>query len=280
MRICRRRNFAFTIVELLVAAAITVVIVVLLGGMFGSLTKTATRSNQSIDAFREARAALQMMTRDLRNLVRDQWQPDPFANPPPTTTQPVTEAAAFLALENLYHDPATGNQQVYALIATKNSGQGDLCSVGYYCRWNDQGYGYPLRRFFRNSTATYQALAAAPGYAADSVLYTPDALGTAAAAMRDEVLATNIWNLKLVAYDATGVPINISSGYVCDSSATTPVQVPAVLEISFRAMSAEAARTVISAQAPASVWMNDQDPQYVRLIKPHVYNFATRVKLQ
>jgi hypothetical protein len=220
------------------------------------------------------------MERDLNNLVPDQWQPDPFTIPAPTVApQPITKPAAFLALESIYQDPAPGNQQIFALISKKNVGKGDLCAVGYYCRWDDQGYNYSLRRFFRDSTVTYQALANAGGYAGDSVLYTPDALGTAPAVMKDQVLATNIWNLKLTAYDDVGNPINLTNPYICDSSATTPVKVPAVLEISFRAMSSEAARTVIAAQAPASVWMNDQDPTYVRLIKPHTYEFKTRIKL-
>src|SRR4029077_6594974 len=70
----------FTLVELLIAAVITVVIVVMLGLMLGSLMSSASHASQRIDAFRDARAALQMMERDLSNLVRTQWNPDPFTN--------------------------------------------------------------------------------------------------------------------------------------------------------------------------------------------------------
>src|SRR4029453_8175040 len=77
------RERAFTLAELLIATGITAIIVVLLGTMLGSLLNTASRSNQRIDAFREARAALQMIERDLSNLVRAQWNPDPFPNPAP-----------------------------------------------------------------------------------------------------------------------------------------------------------------------------------------------------
>src|SRR6476620_10188648 len=92
-----RTREAFTIVELLIATAITALIVVLLGTMFGSLTSTTSRANQRIDSFRDARAALQMMERDLANLVRTQWEPDPFSNPPPPpgTSQPRTRASAY-----------------------------------------------------------------------------------------------------------------------------------------------------------------------------------------
>jgi type II secretory pathway pseudopilin PulG len=275
----RPKISAFTMVELLVAASITTLIVVLLGILFGSIAKTTSRANQRIDTFRDARAALQMIARDLSNLVRDQWHPDPFAIPPPPTTQPITKPAAFFVLKNIYHDPAPGNQQIFALISIKNSGQGDLCSVGYYCRWNDQGYRYSLRRYFRDSTATYAALSGPNGYAADSALYTPDALGTPIASLRDDLVAVDVWNLKVTPYDSSGVAMDITLPYVCDSSATTPVIVPSLLEISFRAMSSDAARTVIAARAAPTVWMNEQDPTYLRLIKPHVYEFRIRINL-
>src|SRR6266566_2484846 len=86
----RERIRAFTLVELLIAAAITVVIVVMLGLMLGSLMSSASHASQRVDAFRDARAALQMMERDFANLVQTQWQPDPFASPTPTpgTLQP------------------------------------------------------------------------------------------------------------------------------------------------------------------------------------------------
>ena len=275
----RTAKGGFTIVELLIAATITVLIVVMLGTMFGSLSTTASRANQRTDTFRDARAALQMMSRDLTNLVHPQWEPDPFSVPPPTgPSQPLTRPAAHLALKNIYQDPASGNQQVYGLIAAKNSGKGDLCSVGYYCRWNDQGYGYSLRRFFRDSDTTYTTLSSTASYVSDAVLYTPDAIGTAANAMRDDVLAQHVWNLKVTAYDASGAVIS-GYPYVCDSSSASATQVPKALEISFWAMSPEAARTVIAVKADANTWMNESDSTYQRLIKPHAHEFRTRIEL-
>src|SRR5256885_7093851 len=119
----RRQNcYAFTIVELLVASAITLGIVVLLGVIFGSITRTASRANQRTDSFRDARAALQMIERDLSGLVRNQRD---------ATGTAITRPAAYLALDNLYTDPgsvnaASNNQQIYGLIAAKNTGVGDV----------------------------------------------------------------------------------------------------------------------------------------------------------
>ena len=74
----------FTLVELLIATGITVAMVLMLGLMLGSLMGSASHATQRVDAFRDARAALQMMERDLRNLVANQWDPDPFQIRRPT----------------------------------------------------------------------------------------------------------------------------------------------------------------------------------------------------
>src|SRR5437773_7307556 len=106
-----RSRAAFTLVELLIATGITVAMVLMLGWMLGSLMSSASHTVERVDAFRDARAALQMMERDLRNLVRTQWQLDAAG-----TLRPVTLLAAYFAVDNLYSDPATGNQQLYALV--------------------------------------------------------------------------------------------------------------------------------------------------------------------
>src|SRR5438552_13950678 len=267
------RERAFTLAELLIATGITAIIVVLLGTMLGSLLNTASRANQRIDAFREARAALQMIERDFSNLVPTQWNPDPFTNPPPATTQPITRPAAYFALENIYTDPAVGNQQIYGLVAVKAAGSptpsvGDVCAVGYYCRW--EGNRYTLRRFFRDSAHTFGVLQNAVSYAADSDLYDLNA-----ADARNDVLAAYVWNFKVAIYDASG-NLQTTYPYICDQSATTPTLLPAAIEISFNAMSPQAARTVMSVSSSPADWMN----MNVNLVNPHTYQFRTRINFQ
>src|SRR6266478_5632962 len=145
------RGGGFTLVELLIATGITVAIVLMLGLMLSSLMSTASHATQRVDAFRDARAALQVMQRDLRNLVRTQWT---------TPTQPQTLPTAYFALDNRYTgDPVAGNQQLYALVSAKTTASsGDVCAVGYYCRWDDQLHAYTLRRFFRDSAATFTVM--------------------------------------------------------------------------------------------------------------------------
>ena len=270
------REGGFTLVELLIATGITVAMVLMLGLMLGSLMSSASHATERVDAFRDARAALQMIERDLRNLVRTQWQWDPSLG----RLKQVTLLAAYFAVDNLYsEDPAAGNQQLYALVANQTTASpGDLCAVGYYCRWDGQLHAYSLRRFFRGSTDTRGVMLTAQntGYAADSVLYTPG--------LSDPVLAAYVWNFKVTMYDAAGTVIN-TYPYICDilpaAPPPLPKPLPAAIELSFNAMSPQAARTVMSVtagmtdSAAAAYWMNMD----ANLVKPHTYQFRSRINL-
>jgi type II secretory pathway pseudopilin PulG len=298
----RRRCGAFTLAELLIATGITVVIVVMLGLMLTSLLSTASHATERVDSFRDARAALQMIERDLRNLVRTQWSPDPFTNPTPlpcqtssVATTPVTLPGAYFALDSRYADPAgtpiplpdhtSGNGQLYALIAdTTTASQGDVCAVGYYCRWDDQLHAYTLRRFFRSSGDTLAILQGAGSYAADSVLYTPSG--------SDALLAAYVWNFTITVYDVAGNPYT-TYPCICDTFTTAPIpnMLPAAIEVSFNAMSPQAARAVMAVTAnnatAYNVWMAGVSPNpsppdldlYHRLIAPHMYQFRSRINL-
>jgi len=279
----------FTLAELLIATGITAGLVLMLGWMSGTLMRTASHTNARVDAFRDARAALQLMERDLRNLIRNQWNPDPFSNQilnpcaaSLVSTSALTRPTAYFALDTLcgpsfsdncdpYTDPTTGNKQLFALVADRTSASsGDVCAVGYYCRWDNQLHAYSLRRFFRDSAATFTTIqAATSGYAADSVLYTPSA--------NDPVLAAYVWNLQITLYDESG---NRYTTYpcVCDGSATIPKKLPASIEISFDAMSPQAARTVMSVSSNPSDWMTATQT-YQRLILPNRYQFRSRINL-
>jgi hypothetical protein len=269
------------LVELLIAAAITVVIVVMLGLMLGSLMSSASHASQRVDAFRDARAALQMMERDFANLVQTQWQPDPFASPTPTpgTSQPLTRPLPYLALKNIA-DPTATNQEIYGVIGARNTAPGDVCLVGYYCSWD--GRAYSLRRFFRDSAASYAALSSPSPlpspvtYIPDSDLYKPNSSPSPVPA--DDVVARYVWNLRITAYDANGNVL--SYPYTCDASAVSATRPPAAIEISFNAMSPQAARTVMSVSSAPTDWMDATTQNYQRLVKPHAYEFHTRINLQ
>jgi type II secretory pathway pseudopilin PulG len=275
----QRSCAAFTLVELLIATGITVAMVLMMGLMLGSLMGSASHTTARVDAFRDARAAMQMIERDFRNLVRTQWNPDPFANPPPASTQPVTRPAAYFALDKVWQDPndpytandPVPNYQLFGLIADRTTPlSGDVCAVGYYCQWDNQLHAYTLRRLFRGPAETLAAMQGGGGsYVSDARLYDSSAPGA-----RNDMLAAYVWNFKITMYDANGTVLN-TYPYICDPSATTPKSLPAALEISFNAMSPQAARKVMSVTSDPSVWMNMD----ANLVKPHAYEFRSRINL-
>lgn len=265
----------FTIAELLIAVTITVLIVVLLGTMFGSLTSTISRAGQRTDAFRDARAALQMIERDLTGLVRAQQ-------------------TAYFALDNIWQDGAdpyasrtspTPNLQVFALIAAKNPlpgtpppPSGDVCAVGYYCAWDAVKHAYSLRRFFRNSKDIFEAIkpqvtGTTLGYTNPSLLYIPS--------NTDDILASYVWNFRISAYKADGTrDTNYpSSALVVADPGNPNTTAPVAIEISFSAISPEAARTITAISSDPADWMNEATQNHIRLIKPHAYEFRTRISL-
>jgi type II secretory pathway pseudopilin PulG len=287
------RERAFTLVELMIAAAITVVIVLVLGGMFLSLMNTSMRASQRTDAFRDARAALQTIERDMANLVQlPSTLPTPTPTPPTSAAPSPLKSAAYFALDNVWQDPNdpsysanTGslNRQMFGLVATKNASSptyGDLCAVGYYCRWDTNHY--VLCRYFRDSATTVPAIQATGGpYVPVATLYAPSSI--------DEVLAAYVWNFNVTLYDGSGNKINAydpTTGligiypYICDPSTTTTNPLPAAIEISFNAMSPQAARTVMSVSSSPNDWMDTTTTNYQRLILPHMYQFRTRINLQ
>jgi type II secretory pathway pseudopilin PulG len=261
-----KRASAFTIVELLVAAAITTLIVVLLGTMFGSLTTTTSRANQRIDAFRDARAAIQMIERDLSGLVQ--------AIP-----------SAYYAATDRYNDPnpaAQKNRQLYALCALRNKPAGnpppiagDMCALGYYCRWDTDAAGqrghYVLCRYFRDSDVIFQGFKTngAGTYMPAANLYNPST--------DDDVLATYVWDLQVIPYKADGTVYTVEYPVVIDPSDPLAV-LPAFIEISFKAMSPQAARTIMNVSNNPEDWMSSASPNYQRLVRPNAYTFRTRIR--
>jgi len=251
----RHSRLAFTLVEMLLAVSMTVLVVVMLGNMFCSLTSTSLKANQRIDAFRDARSALSMIKRDMANLVR-------------------AVPTAYFALADQYSDPNTAttkNRQIYGLTAIK-SGVGDLCAVGYYCYWDSATHAYSLHRYFRTSTDTFGLLQSngAGIYAPVTKLYTPG--------ITDETVTAYAWNLQITAYNTDG-SVNSTYPLIIDPS-NPAVSAPAVLEISFDAISPQAAQAMLSVSSAPNDWMDSTTTNYKQLLAPHMYGFRTRVNLQ
>src|SRR5205823_59224 len=122
---------------------------------------------QRIDSFRDARAALQIINRDLSR-----------AN--------VNGDAQMLTLSNV---DATGAfaKEAFAVTPIANDGKSDLCAVGFYCVWNATSKTYSLKRLFWDSDTTVTNLAKSP--ADFAALYTK-------ATSNEEELAACAWDLR------------------------------------------------------------------------------------
>src|SRR5207245_603074 len=102
-------------------------------------------ADQRIDTFRDARAVLQLMARDL-------------------SRADINGAAQMLTLSDPFSDFA---KEAYAITPIANDGKSDLCTVGYYCWYDGTTKAYSLKRVFKNSDLTFTSLAtASPNYTA------------------------------------------------------------------------------------------------------------------
>ena len=239
----RKACHAFTLGELLVSLAITGLIVLLLGRVFTAAATQWQAGDQRIDSFREARAALQMIARDLSRAHLDG---DP----------------QMLRLSDLDSDPA-GNEyakEAFAIAPIANSGKSDLCAVGYYLSWDATVKAYRLKRLFKDSDATVPVLAnTAPNF---------NSLFTKAPAS-DEDLASYAWDLRF------------RPGVLADSEppSANPSTKWQWVEVRFKAMSAAAAGKFRNMTVSEATWNDPTDAIYRRLILPNEQQFVTRVKL-
>jgi type II secretory pathway pseudopilin PulG len=258
MRISLNSTRAFTLVELMVGLLITTIIIVMVGTVFSAITTSSLRGNQRIDSFRDARGALNTIRRDLTNLVRA-----------PSTT--------YFVLADQYSDPnsaANKNRQIYGLTAVSPitftapnaNGLGDVCTIGYYCRWDTTKHCYSLRRYYSGSSAT-------------STIFTNYGLSVAmgtlfAPTTSDETVAAFAWNLQVTVYKNDGTT---DSTYPMAVGAANIGQLPAAIEISFDAISPEAAQPLLNVSSTPNDWMDPTTANYKALLLPRMYEFRTRI---
>lgn len=253
-------------IEILISIAIVVFIVVMLGQILSVTQGIWRRSEARTDPFRDARAALDLMSRELAFAVTH-------------------DKAPVLALENLYtqaSDSTDGpqhNQQGYALLPMSNTNKTDLCTVGFYCTWDSTKHAYVLRRHFLSSDATFNRLQTAglpstPNPVATSAVYAPSSPAKNPA--QDEDIAAYVWDLKIVPYEyKTGV-LAPNGTYPISYRAT----LPQFIEISFKAMSPQAANALTSQGIATKTWFDTAGLIYKNQILPQTHQFTTRIRLQ
>jgi len=246
---------AFTLLELLVAVAVLCILVVLLMGMVDSSTRLWRMNENRVDSFREARAALNVMSADLRSI---------YANT--NTNNPTFYTNFFATNASTY---ATGFGQAFFITALPTSAQdsvskSDLCAVGYYVAlaggqnaFNGSKSSLNLYRFFRESNATFTNISTSAS------LYS----GVSPGGAGDEILARNIVDFQVVPLTST------NGGFVAfTSSISTPI--PDVVELRLTTLNYDAAKRLVG--KPISDWTDTNSA----LIKQNSQSFSTRVFLR
>lgn len=225
----RARIPGFTLIELLVAMAVLCLLVVMLFSMVEAATRLWKDNENRVDAYREARAALNVITDDLRNILSS------------TDTN-------FFSTNTIGTKSADASDTgLFFLTSMPKSGQpannvGDVCAVGYYLQFAKQNsgfggtnaadptqLGYQLFRSIYGSDLTYTNVAT--GSSPLNNLASPTSSGGPDA----EILARNIVSMSVSCYQT-----NASGFQPWAYSVTTPM--PQMIEVKLVAISDEAAK--------------------------------------
>jgi type II secretory pathway pseudopilin PulG len=235
----------FTIAELLIAIVVTLILVGILFRVFAAAASQWQTADQRIDTFRDARAALQIISRDLSRA-------DVNGN-----SQMITLSDLFTVAPNPQF-----SKEAYAITPITNTGKSDLCTVGYYCSYDATTKAYSLKRLFKGSDATYTSLATAtPNFVTIFQKDTPTA---------DEIAAAYVWDLQFHP--------GVGKDYV--DPATVASTQWNWLEVRFKSMSPASGRKIRNTTIDLSTWFDSASPLYKTFILPYEQQFVSRVVLQ
>ena len=210
---------SFTLIELMCASTLLSVILLMMVGMQDQMSKAWSNSNRRMDATREARAALRMMSSDLGNLYfrTNTWGStmayNPSRSPIPMAILNDDARATTLPITNAQ----TGSVAIFALVQRQSSVPNtnavfdEFCAVGYYIGSGEDvdvnGFkrtNYNLYRYFRTGAQLTPALItylqAKNPRASVAGIFSPST--------NDEILARNACNLQVTVYPANSVPSN------------------------------------------------------------------------
>jgi type II secretory pathway pseudopilin PulG len=235
---------AFTLLEMLVSMVVLAVLVIAMMALVESATKLWRHNEGRTDACREARAALVVMARDLRNAV-------------------ASTNANFVRF-NLQSGAAGTNfgSNVFFLASLPSSAQetnskSDICEVGYFLALDRTPAGtnksLNLYRYFRSSDRTFSNMAASNVFA-----------DVTTGATGEEVLARNVVGMRITAVSAT------AGGWIPFApTAATPL--PNLVEITLTAIGSDAAKKL----ADTADWTDTNS----LLVKQAAQTLTTRINL-
>ena len=254
LSILSKKSPAFSLLELLVAVSVLSILLVILLNIVQGATNLWRTSENKVEAYREARAALQVMSSDLRNALAS------------------TNTSFFRT--NISGYPSATNLAFLTTlpISSQNTNSlSDVCTVGYFRAYDNKSpvagatgrQSYNLYRYFVESNETFTNLIDNAATVLDFVS-DPD--------FQPEILARNV-----VSFNATYSVTNASGGFTpWTQSVTTPM--PHVVEIQITAVNNE--RTMRfdprSASEDWDAFSSDTNaPDYLKNTK----TFTTRIPL-
>ena len=278
---------------------VTLLLVVALMQIFNAATNTWQHGEAQVDAYREARGALQLMARDLSATLQASYIP-----PKGAALTAVPPVLPTLCLQHAPGYDAGGgpiNEEVYCLTNIPNagaiSGMSSLCAVSYFCQWMpgaanapaNTPQAYALMRQALDSNGTFLRIQTASGH--NPVTF-DDLFATTTSAVQ---LAAYIWDLRfridtdlneqsVPDGNAPSPPDHANVLYRGDTG-TYPTRLPAYVEIRFKALSDIAGRRLEgqNTNVTKSTWI-DSDPNglsaaYRSIIQPNAQQFVLRVPL-
>lgn len=153
---------AFTLIEILVSVTVLSLMILFLFSVFNLASQAWQSSEKKVDAFREARAALFVMRRDLSGMQVETELPMALNQGlVPNLSTLANSVDQLFLLSTLNPDMQGGN-----------SASGELCSVGYYVSWAANTFAttasgtnnafasqsYNLFRYFRTAETNFSNL--------------------------------------------------------------------------------------------------------------------------
>lgn len=258
---------AFTLLELLVSMTILSLLLVLLLSMVDSATQLWRANENRVDAYREARAAINTIATDLTGLQA-------FSDPGFFATEADKDAPEVRSAGSAAH--MDGRLFFVTTLSTDQQESGknrsDLCTVGYFLAYERSSLigggprSYNLYRYLRSSDDTFTALS--QGQPLDSgTTVDPSPTGNA------ELLAKNVVRFEIKPWTLTPGAGTNPTPTLEEFKKSDATPLPDLIEITLAAISNDAARR-LSPDASGD-WENETDPR----LRQDIRTFTTRISL-
>ena len=249
-----KKSSAFSLLELLVAISVLCILLVILLNIVQGASNLWRTSENKVEAYREGRAALQIISSDLRHTLSS-TNTNFFRRD--ISSYPNSTNVAFLA--------------TLPLSSQETNSLSDVCTVGYFLAYDNKSpvsgitgrQSYNLYRYFVESNETFAKLSDSSG-PADVLDFDPS--------RPPEILARNV-----VGFNATYFITNGPGSFTTwTQSAATPM--PDIVEIQLTAVNNE--RTMrFGARGASGEWDafsgNTNSPDYLKNTK----TFTTRINI-